>query len=605
VNDKYPLKKVSFRNAIYFVIFVGSIATLHNYYFFSSTQIDQWPMVYREIDPNFLINDFFTNASATFNEDFIFAKVLAWFSNLMPLYYAVFVLTLISNIGIGITSFLMARDFSGKNNTTGMLAAVLVLTLSTFQWGNRDFLFRADLTPEHLIMPLILLSIWKGMKQQPLLTGLFAGIATFIHPLTGPGIGGLMLLQILFTQIYRRQLTVQTTLRLVYAGFMMLGPLLLYLVPYFKSFDYKISDELFVQVMTMRFPHHYLASHFITPLKTFIGVCFLLASYFSWKKTMRIKNEIWFSVFPLAIMLSVLSFLGWVFSDIWPQRLMFTLHPFRFFTIFKFIGLIAIAMYTGLILHSAKSLIGKVNAVLVAFFPPLFLLHHLILKDKLKGNLSYIIFVSYLAILYLLSTFIRSYDVTFFLCGTMLLILIYNLRFYRIALALLIVGMTINMVLLPQLSSKLNKVSYLQKFRPHITLDSYSDSGSEIANYIKYNTPENSLILVPPREGYMRIMANRALVVDGYSIPMNDRGIEEWWYRMNKVYNMGESEAPLTHIRETYANYMELTDEDLLLLKNEFNFQYAVVRTSASTQWPILYKNKEYKLLDFSNSRAK
>lgn len=598
------MKNISFKNSLYFVILIGVLFSFFKYRFLGGMQIDMLPIIYRDLDPTFLKNDFYTNVSEGFNEDFIFAKIIGWCSFLVPLPFVFFGFTILSNVGISVVGFFAARDLSNKNNLAGMIASILLITSSTFQWGNRDLIYRIELTPEHLVMPFILAAIWMGIKQRPILVGLFAGLATFSHPLTGPGIGGLLFLQILITQTWYKQLNWKLLLRVVLGGMMPLAVLVIYLIPYFNSFDHQISDELFIEIMMARFPQHYLASYFLTPLKTFTGITFLVAGFISWKKwnkEVRPSKEYYFSVYPISISLLVLCITGWLFSEVWPTRLMYTLHPFRFLLLLKVYGLIAFALYGGVILKSSTSISSKISTGIALFYPPLLLIHQFIVH-KLK-NIPLVLFVVYLVVFYSLKHFTRSAYEPYILFTCLLMLFIFSYRYFKITGILLLVGVGLNMMLVPKLSLPYEVEKRLEKrFRPEIYFDSKINSEVKLARYIKNKTHEKSLLLVMPKQGRLRILANRALVVDGYSIPMNDRGLKEWWYRMNAVYNKGNNES-FKHIKETHPNYMKLSDSDLSELQLEFKFDFAVISSSVETKHHIVYENEDYKLLDFSDMK--
>ncbi|MEQ8910241.1 MAG: DUF6798 domain-containing protein [Vicingaceae bacterium] len=592
---------MSLNRSVGFLILIGILISFYKYYYFGGMQIDMLPIIYRNLDPNFLTNDFYTNVSAIFNEDFIFAKIVGWFTQFASLPIVFFSFTLLSNVGIALVSFFTARDLSQKNNLSGLIAAILAITLSTFQWGNRDLLFRMELTPEHLIMPLILLAIWMGIKQRPLLVGLFAGLATFSHPLTGPGIGGLLLLQILITQLWYKQINWSMFLKIGLGGVLCLLPLVLYLIPYYQSFDYQISDALFIEIMEARFPQHYLPSYFFTPLKTFTGLSFLAATFFAWKKwkddTQPPLHQ-YSSLHIHAVILFVLCLLGWLFSEVWPTRLMFTLHPFRFLLILKFYGIVAFALYAGMVINSSTTIRTKATIVSAVFYPPLLLLYQTLIK-KFK-EVSYVIAILCLGAFLYFGDLSRSFFEPFVLFFGLLWVFYRSLKFFQIAVLLLGIGIIINMTDLPAkyLNERFDK-ALSKRFRPDIFSDSETNSEVDMANYIKANTDKESLLLVMPRQGRLRIWANRALVVDGYGMPMNDKGLEEWWYRMNAIYNK-ESEEGFKHIRETGPNYNKLTDRDFLELQEEFDFQYAVVKASKETNHKVAYANEDYKLLDFT-----
>jgi len=587
---------ISLKHAWIFVVFAGVICTFHNYHFFGTSQIDMLPIIYRQMDTSFLANDWYTNISVDYNEDFIFSKFILLLSQFLSVPFIFFSLTLIANVGIAAAAFLATMDLSRSNHIAGILAAILVVCMPTFFWGVKDIFIRPNLTPEHLIMPLILLAIWKGVRQKPLLVGLLAGLATLIHPLTGPGVGGLILLQIVITQLWFKRFNRKLITHVLLAGLILLLPLLLHIIPYLNSFDVRISDEYFVEIMKMRFPHHYLPSYFLTPKKTIIGLLFIITAAIAWNKWRRMEylpKAVSYSVLPIATLLFLLCLFGWIFSEIVPTRLMYTLQPFRFLIILKFLGILMISFQLGELFSNSTDLKKKMIYGLAAFYPPVFLVVETVgvkLKSGLLLLLAITVFVS-CAFWYPIHTL-----ELFFALLLLLLFLYYSPKLFASGLSVLLLFILFNNLY----TSSKNDSKFVRILTEKFVIAyDYDDIGQEavaLSDFIRENTPAKSKLLVPPRAGAIRITTNRALVIDAFSMPMNDRGIREWMYRMNQVYNRN-SESPLREIRETIKNYNLLIDSDLLELRDQFNCNYAVFPSDYSTTIPVIYINSKYKLL--------
>jgi hypothetical protein len=567
-KSKYFSFEVSEGVALSFVLFVGLLTTMFSYRYVSLSHIDMLPMIYREANPNFLLNDFFTNSSQLFNEDFVFAKFVAGLGGVDGIPLVVFALTLIANIGIGLVAFYFAKDISKDNHLNGMIAALLILSLHTFQWGNRAEIFRYDLTPEHLIMPLLILCIWQGLKQNILKAGLFAALASIIHPLSGPGIGGIMLLQILIVKIYRSELNMSVVKQFLIAGFLISIPAVIYLISYLQSFEYQMTDALFIEIMKMRFPHHYLPSTFLTAEKLLTGIVFISVAIFSWlrlRSSIVNSKTIYLSLVCLTAILGVICFIGWFFAEIFPNRFIITLHLWRFLTIIKILGLLGTALF-----------LGKQLSDLHTKSPSLKLL--LILG-------CFLVFFFYYAVEpILLACF-----------AILLLTLFFSKKIYWTGLVLMLVFVLYNNV--APSGSKLFNTPSLNYFKSKIKISDLDDPEAKLAAFIRDNTADSSRLLCGPRNGRLRILAERALVIDATGIPMNDKGLEEWWSRINVVY-LRNQDKKLSHIKQTVRFYNQLKDEDFTELKEELAFDYAVVDAQHKSDFLVLYKNRHLKLLE-------
>lgn len=594
---------IQLKSGIAFAVFMGVLATLFKYYYFGLVNIDMFPVVMREIDPDFLPNDHYTNGLQAYSEDFVFAKIVASITAVFSLPITLFTLTGLSNIGIAVVTFFTCRDLANRNNLAGMMGALLIVTTATFQWGNRDFLFRYDLTPEHLIMPLILAAIWMGIRGRILMVGLLAGLATFVHPLTGPGIGGLTLVSILISRIQLKEANGKTLAEFFGSCLMLLAPLLLHLIPYAASISNPIDENVFIDIMVLRFPHHYLPSHFLTAPKVFIGVTFLTAGWLcwrSWKNSNHKAPSLTFSVYPISVLLIILCMTGWIFSEIIPSRFIFTLHPFRFLTILKFLGSVFIAIWIAIRMDQEQSWVNKASLVIGGLFPPLLIAQHFVRIER--KHYKIVALAASLMVVWLVRDFNRSEYIPFMI-GIALIFFATrsNTRLYG-AIGLVMIGLIIkftllNHVTLPPKIARLNS----KYFQPIVFPEDLQDSEAQMAKFMRQHTPKTSQFLVPPRQGRLRVLAERALIVDGSAIPMNDIGLREWWQRFNDVYNFNLRE-PLKHMKTSALNYSKLSDQDVTELQERYGFEYVVGFADQKTEFPVVYNNEHFKLIQIPSA---
>ena len=555
-------REISHKSAMVLVFFIGLLTTLYNYQFVSLIQIDMLPMIYRELDVQFLTNDFFTNSSQLFNEDFIFAKLVGRAGKFLDIPTVIFILTLLANLGIAVAAYFTTKSLSKGNRMSGLIATILFLSLKTFQWGNREEIFRYDLTPEHLIMPFLILCIWQGIRQRILGVGVFAALATIIHPLSGPGIGGIMLFQILIGKLYRKDLTKVECYQFINAGVLISIPALMYVSSYAHSFNYQMSDALFIEIMKVRFPHHYFPSYFLKPEKLFQGVLFLSLATFSWYKLRTQFKVVIQSLIVTSCIVIMLCGIGWFFAEVVPNRFIITLQLWRFLTLLKIVSLIGIAMFLGSELMGFREKLLPVRNVL-PFIGAGVICFYFSLTPKLL--ISFLILV---------------------------IVLILSRKLFWLSLSLVLLFVIHNNFF----TAKTNNTDLFKYFRAQVYLSDLNDAEADLASFIRANTSDESPLLCGPRNGRLRILANRALVVDAYGIPMNDKGMEEWWRRINEVYNR-KKEIKLNHILQTEENYNKLEDQDFLRLQQKYDFDFVVVTKQHKSELQILYQNDYLKLL--------
>jgi hypothetical protein len=137
-------------------------------------------------------------------------------------------------------------------------------------------------------------------------------------------------------------------------------------------------------------------------------------------------------------------------------------------------------------------------------------------------------------------------------------------------------------------------------FKPKIKIADLDDPEAKLAAFIRDKTADSSRLLSGPRNGRLRILAERALVIDATGMPMNDKGLEEWWRRIQAIY-LYKQEKELSHIKQTVRFFNQLKDEDFSELKEEFEFDYVVVDAQHKSDLPVLYKNRYFKLLEMPN----
>ena len=241
-------------------VFMGFTFTLIHYHYGTDNHIEQLPIIYRVIDPSFLVNDFFVNATASFGPRSYFAHFIALLAAFMPLPWVYLGLTAFANVLVAVISFLFGRELF-KNDLAGALAACVVMGVEGFDLGGAAYVRLNSLVPATLIMPLILLSIWAAVRQKPLLAAGLAGVASLIHPVLGLETGAIALVMVVVSGfVCRGERGWGFHPASVLAGAAVLIALgALTIVPY-ESLP-RISSSQFIQIVAyFRHPHHYVPS---------------------------------------------------------------------------------------------------------------------------------------------------------------------------------------------------------------------------------------------------------------------------------------------------------------------------------------------------------
>jgi hypothetical protein len=131
---------------------------------------------------------------------------------------------------------------------------------------------------------------------------------------------------------------------------------------------------------------------------------------------------------------------------------------------------------------------------------------------------------------------------------------------------------------------------------PIFSVSGVSDLFLDLSNYVRQSTPVDALFLTPPKFGTFRISAQRAIVVDFISFPFQDDAMLEWRKRLFTCYGIPINEG-FAVINELSMAYNKITDAEIEKLQKIYGFEYAVLYANTSTNYQVIYGNKEWKLI--------
>lgn len=575
--------------------------TLYDYYFMGHMQHEMLPVIYRIMDPDYLSNDLFTNGSELFNEDYWFSKFIIALSNFASLPVVFFTLNIVANIASALAAFFTARYFLKGNNVAGVLAVILVLCVMTMRLGYGSPPIRANFIASHLVRPLLYFAIYMAFKQKPIAVALLAGLASLVHPLEGPGTGGILLASMTFVLLWKRERNWRSYGKIALGFAIVLAAALVYVIPYFEQSSQGISDERFFEINLFRFPHHYLPSVFLTPSELLVGFGFIgaIAIAVIYLKHHAADAKTWSKTFlSISGFLAVLCLLGYLFVEVWPSRIWLIAQTWRFLYIFKWIGQLVLAAMVARYICQ-KGLL-KTIPIWLSMVQPIAAVATLLSSKwgaKLTPKLLLALQLTVLVVVaYLSRNLIRTQLPLFALLSIIALILFTASKKAHFAswigLAAFIVALN---VINPVSDAVRGEKLYLNRyFRPIIFVEQHNYKTREISEYLKAHTPANSVVMVPAPLGVVRILAERALFVD-FSIPMEDHAMDEWFARMKLQYKMPAKDVGT--LRDYDVMRIGLTDEELLEIQKTYTLHYVVTNADRPTKLPVLLESSGFKLL--------
>jgi hypothetical protein len=156
----------------------------------------------RAIDPSYLTNDFTVNATSGYEPRFYYTRLIALLGHVAPLPVVCFVLTVLQNAAMAAVTVVVGRRLF-KSDDAALAGAVLVLSVTATDLGEDGFLLSSCLLPATLVTPLVLLALWQGVENRPVVCAALAAVAALVHPLIGLALGAIGLATSLLSVLFR------------------------------------------------------------------------------------------------------------------------------------------------------------------------------------------------------------------------------------------------------------------------------------------------------------------------------------------------------------------------------------------------------------------
>ena len=549
-------------------VFIGTAYAFRHYAAVGSgNQAEDLPQILRTLDANYLTEDHFVNSStANFSIRFYYVQMMVGLIRIFGLDQTFFVTTLLLNIVTIFLTALFTYELFEKNLLAGIVATVLT-TQTIFQIGGGYITLTNSTLANFVSMIFIYIAFYLIVIKNRLTTGaIFLGIAGIIQPLSSILAFGICatgtLLVDLFTSDNRwteRLLDFNLWKRYIVPTGVYGAMLSVIIVPYLLSSASALTDHEFAMIYGyFRIPHHALPTVFLD-VKDIVQIALLLAMTVGIVSNLRLKNARQIQWFLLGgtITIILLGIGNYVFVEVIPTRIFVVLVP----------------------IMKSSPIIAWFSLILVAGF--------ITQKDR-NWLVSLLVFLYFwLVVGEILAAFI------------LIINLIVQAKQFPMGMRYgAVLGLLTVYVLLTQ-------VAEIPRTSLSSRINALPEHEQALVDYVKNNTEEDAIFVIPHLMQNFRVTASRAVVAIFKTYPANDQGLAEWYQRLEDTYTCTNGTV---HGFDTFvqgfklaSNYNDIGDACLIQLAAEYGADYAVLHAESATAFPILFEDNEYKLVRITN----
>ena len=608
--------------ALFSLLFGILAATLSGYIFGAEDLSIQLPTLFRAMDSNHLVNDFYVNAETGFGIRFYYDRLLAAFGEFIPIPLLFASLHLTIYVAVTAVTAFAARDIA-NSAVVGVIAAGLAASLQPFTLGT-DAAVTIHPIPLSLAMPFSLIALWRGLRGEALQASVASAPAILMHPVFGAEVGVIALLAVGARRMLslKREGAVKSMewWRFSSAALVLSWTVAIFwVIPTLSIGAFALSDQEYLHISAyFRNAHHlapstWPASDFLVSGAFLVAVLFALVNFMHRgpflddKRAIneRMPEKI---ILPVALAVAVASlFAGWVLVEVIPTQLGVLAQFFRLVRIVAWLGWILVAWsIADLLVHknwrwaaltlasaaaapalllcaasaSAASRLRRGSAMRSPLFFGIVALAVILALDlatparsALLRDLSQIGLAFAVASVAALRPRLLWGALGALLCALLLAIAVFALDRSGV---------------LPQIP----RVSaYIRFIQPALTIDEYANReagqpSTQLALAAKHATELDAVFLIPWEWRNWRIFAERAIVVNRKGNPFNSNALKEWRTRYLTIYDPGEG-----------AGYpYDITKTELLTLQAQYEFQYAVL-LGDSFSFPVVAEADDWILV--------
>lgn len=565
------------------------------------------PMLNRMENPNYLINDWYTNSIADDKTRAYYIKFVSIADNVVGNQEITFLLLfMIVYTFIFVNIFYLAHLFFNDHKKSFFITVLSFIALS-FSLDGTD-LVRLILTPAMLGWLCSITAIQAYLRGKNTLAFLVVGVCSLFQVVIGTITFALIAGDVVFTKPFNLKEKMFTFFKawpffILYA--LAVIPLVLVNA---KTSNPDIAEYSSYIIGWFAHPNHILPSSwgFMTYLVFSFFLLFSIVAYqrsgCSHKFKTRIRN------FFFTVLL--ICFMGYFFVEIIPLSPVVKMQLFRVTIILNIFGYIFIGDYLYNQFLNSKQFLEKSFFLLfpLAFIAPFFVLagvgvflgvevlrwQKIDLFKKLSGDKTLLAILSvsvFAVILVIFNNF--SEKLVVFLPSTSHTTIVYVIApilFYFLTVIFLFTN-NLRKAVVPLIILLLLGVFI---FYPPLERDyNYDRMDQELFDFFKTKTSTDSLLLWPPYIGVSRLKLERALVVD-IAHPYTDEGMIEWYRILQDFSNNRLKEPKESRYYEMKEHYNSLETNDFLRLQKKYKFDYIIVESGKKLSLPLVFSNERY-----------
>lgn len=561
------------------VFFSGATLITRFSTFWSWPSTDVLPIIERYRNPQFLVNDLYTNIGSSFSVRTYFAWLINLLSKLFaiePVLLFAYMIPIIAGI-VALSFYVIARYF-GLSQLLSVLAGVLPFALYSAQpaLGLWTLGFQQAI-PSALANMFIFLAISVALTQSSYLVILFLVFATLVHPTTGV-LGSLLVMAAL-------KLGVNSKLSWFHAmalsfGVSIIAATIFFLAPLHFSRNNQIlnSDEFYHVYVQIRHPHHYDPAAWTS--HSMISFLFYFAALVVSLITLKLQNMKdpflkWGIVVACFVASMVLGHI--LFVNVFHTHAAVVFTPVRF-------APLAWPFFLLLFLASLRNLANRSSSIFLAILLScmfLFTLDAITLKNLFIAS----ILICFGSLYTMTSLFPKKLDQR---------INSFVQKFWETSCKSIPAANVIEIIMLVLFGTwaLLELNSYIQNVDRERTLLDQKDSAW--FRCIQQMTPQTAQIIVHPAADSIavRVKGNRAVFGDGV-FPFNEKYVSEWWSQ----YRMVHDDTPIDEIG---FRFDRLDSKALQNIANRSGAHFAIIDKKRST-FKALCKNSKFVLVSLDH----
>ncbi len=538
--------------------------------FGSSNTAEQLSLIYRMQDSSYLINDWFVNVSDGMNVRFYSSSFILLLNKIIPsLSVLYFLLFLVSCFLISLATYFISNHFF-KDKKIALLTSFFVIFGANFTLGG------VPIVPTVIVsmifsMVFVLWGFYFFLKEKYLLFSLMFGIAIFFHFLLGGLIFGILFLAEVFNNPKGFKKYFQMSLFVILA--------LLIISPIFISqlnTGLSLSGAEVVKILgEIRNPHHHMPFSW-API-VYAKFLFFFVLFWIAFKSFELEPGVKSIIKKIVYIIIILFFLGTFFVEIIPISFFVKLQLFRVSLFLSFIGYLFIVPYlykkfeesfkkklTLRVLYCLFLMVALFSSPLILIALPIFFIGEYIYKNQRdffnELNKKEII---------LISMFPLTIAFLILFSGTINVMINQGIESVIVKSSIYMLFISFMLVMLP-------RKNYLKvlgivliifltclvfTIRTPIITFAYEDSMQEMYDFIKNNTPIDTILLVPPYLEPFRLGTERAIAIDFKLCPYGEKGLVEWYERLKAVSNNAELNSGKEMVLMLKEGYQSLSEK--------------------------------------------